>query len=74
MPEKVIMAEGCEFMSSLKNGFYFAGVILLLICIGVIVWYALIHSQRPEMEQNGTLAFRRMEMTQICESERPVCL
>lgn len=27
-----------------------------MVCIGVIVWYALIDSQRPPMEKNGTLA------------------
>lgn len=43
-------------MNSFRNGFYFLGAIILLVCIGVIIWYALVYSQRPNVEENGTLA------------------
>lgn len=43
-------------MNSFRNGLYFLGAIILLVCIGVIIWYALIYSQRPNVEENGTLA------------------
>lgn len=43
-------------MNSFRNGFYFLGAVLLLICIGVIVWYAWIGSQNTKLEGNGTLA------------------
>lgn len=41
-------------MNSFRN--CFLGAIILLVCIGVIIWYALIYSQRPNVEENGTLA------------------
>ena len=46
----------CGDMNSFRNGFYFLGAVLLLICIGVIVWYAWIGSQNTKLEGNGTLA------------------
>lgn len=55
-------------MNSFRNGFYFLGAIILLVCIGVIIWYALVYSQRPNVEENGTLAVewqtRRMTESQ----------
>lgn len=48
-------------MKVLRDSLYFIGAFLLFISIVMIVWYILFYSQKPDIEEKGTLAF--MEQT-----------
>ena len=42
-------------MNLFRTMVYFLGAIALVLCIGVIVWYALVYGRMPQLENEGTL-------------------